>query len=199
VGVAILQIEFSYVRFALVLDRARYLPPRLHRAALRAISLIAIGPLTLVMLPRLGVAQEVRSAARASDSASVLRSARPAIDSANAAWLPAMEREDAAAIAAPYSDDAVFVTASGVSVRGRAAVERLMRERFPQMGRVVGGRLVQDGLTIAGSLIYEWGHADLELVRGAAPPVRSAGRYLTVWSRDASGHWRITRNLSLPD
>jgi ketosteroid isomerase-like protein len=58
---------------------------------------------------------------------------------------------------------------------------------------------VQDGLTIAGSLIYEWGHADLELVRRNAPPVRSAGRYLTVWSRDASGHWRIVRNLSLPD
>jgi len=24
------------------------------------------------------------------------------------------------------------------------------------------------------------------------------GRYLTVWSQDASGRWRILRNLSLP-
>ncbi len=41
-----------------------------------------------------------------------------------------MKREDADAIAAPYDDAAVFVTATGRSVVGRLAIAALMRERF---------------------------------------------------------------------
>lgn len=41
-----------------------------------------------------------------------------------------MQRQDAKAIVEPYADDAVFVLATGESVRGRAAIEQLMRNRF---------------------------------------------------------------------
>jgi uncharacterized protein (TIGR02246 family) len=125
--------------------------------------------------------------------------ARASIAKANADWLDAMKRQDVRAIVEPYTDDAIFVTATGESVRGRSAIEQLMRDRFARTGRVTGGRIVEDGITAAGTMIYEWGHADLEIARDAqaATPVR--GRYLTVWARDAAGRWRITRNLSLPD
>ena len=125
-------------------------------------------------------------------------SARQAIAAANAEWLPAMQRQDAAAIAAVYADDGVFVAVSGEAVRGRAAVEQFMRDRFASSGRVVGGNIVQDGLTRAGALIYEWGHADLQLSRNGQTPTASSGRYLTVWAADSQGRWRIIRNLSLP-
>jgi len=129
----------------------------------------------------------------------VPRAARKTIAAANAAWLPAMKRQDAVAIAEPYAEDAVFVTLTGEAVRGRPAIEQVMRDRFAKIGRVVGGKIAQDGLTRVGTMIYEWGHADLQLLRDGGKPTSSKGRYLTVWKADASGHWRIIRNLSLPE
>ncbi len=124
--------------------------------------------------------------------------ARAAIERANNDWLPAMRRRDAKAIAEIYADDGVFVLPNGDSVKGRAAIERLMRDRFSRTDPVVGGELRQDDLVVAGSMIYEWGHAELDLAGGAnQTPSHVTARYLTVWQRDASGRWRIIRNLSL--
>jgi len=126
--------------------------------------------------------------------------ARVAIERANNDWLPAMKRQDARAIAEVYADDGVFVLPSGDSVKGRAAIEQLMRDRFSRTGPVVGGTLTQDNLVAAGSMIYEWGHAEIAMGgRANLSASRVTARYLTVWQRDASGRWRIIRNLSLGD
>lgn len=132
------------------------------------------------------------------DSTAVPAAARAAIDSVNAAWLPALQRGDGAAIAEPYADDGVLVAASGEVTRGRAAIEQVMREAAARGGSVLGGRLVQDGITRAGPMLYEWGHAELEIARSGGQPTHVGGRYLTVWRQDATGRWRIIRNLSLP-
>jgi len=124
--------------------------------------------------------------------------ARATIDRANNEWLPAMQRQDAKAIAEAYADEGVFVLPNGDSVKGRAAIEQLMRERFSRTGPVAGGTLTQDNLVAAGSMIYEWGRAEIEVGgRGNASVSRVTAHYLTVWQRDASGRWRIIRNLSL--
>lgn len=130
-------------------------------------------------------------------SSSVPPVARAEIETANKEWLPAMEARDAAAIAKPYADDGVFVAATGAIAKGRPAIEQMMRERFETMGKVIRGSLEQDGLTRQGTLIYEWGHATLEIA-GPGGNSRSTGRYLTVWQASPDGHWRIVRNLSLP-
>jgi len=141
----------------------------------------------------------ILSLAVAATAAAIPPDARRTIDAANAAWLPAMEKQNAAAIAEPYADDALFVTATGETARGRAAIEQLMRERFAKTGRVVGGSLVQDGATVVGSMIYEWGHAEMDIVRDGQKPSHARGRYLTVWQKDTAGRWRIVRNLSLAE
>jgi uncharacterized protein (TIGR02246 family) len=138
-------------------------------------------------------------AAAQNRGANVPAAARRTIAEANAAWLRAIKEEDAAAMAEPFADDSVFVTATGEVVRGRAAIAQLMRERFAKQGRAVDGKIVQDGLRRAGSMIYEWGHVELEFARDASKPVSFKGRYLTVWAADDKGRWRIVRNLSLPD
>jgi ketosteroid isomerase-like protein len=74
-----------------------------------------------------------------------------------------------------------------------------MRASITRVGDALrGGRLVQDGITRAGALLYEWGHAELEIARPGGEPAHVTGRYLTVWRQDAGGRWRIIRNLSLP-
>ena len=125
--------------------------------------------------------------------------ARATIEAANTGWIPALKKHDADAVAAAYAEDGVFVTATGDMVKGRGAIAQMMRDRFTQMGEVVSGSLIQDGLTRQGSFIYEWGHADLQLARQGAPTQRTSGRYLTVWKRGSGGQWQIVRNLSLPD
>ena len=97
------------------------------------------------------------------------------IAKANADWLEAMKRQDVAAVVEPYDDDAIFVTATGESVRGRSAIAQLMRERFAKTGRVTGGRIVQDGITVAGTMIYEWGHAVSRSWRRGERPHRHEG------------------------
>ena len=133
------------------------------------------------------------------DTAAILASARPEIDAANAAWLPGLRQHDANAIAAPYADSGLFIAGDGTVTRGRDAVARMYAARFPRLRPIRAGGIVQDGLTaLAPTRIAEWGHGWLELEpeRDGAPPVRSGGSYVTVWERQADGHWRIVRNLA---
>jgi ketosteroid isomerase-like protein len=124
--------------------------------------------------------------------------ARTAISTANAAWLPAMKREDAEPIAAPYANRAVFVLPNGAAIHGRPAITTSIRQGFVRTGTVVGGALVQDGLTAAGDLLYEWGHAHLELSPAPGRRRHATGRYLNVWKKSPEGAWRVIRGLSLP-
>lgn len=133
------------------------------------------------------------------DTAQVLASARPEIDAANAAWLPGLQRRNAASIAAAYADSGLFVSVDGTVVRGRAAVASMYDARFQRQQKIRAGAIVQEGLAVAGpELVYEWGHGWLEMepVVAGGPPPTSGGKYLTVWQRAGDGRWRIVRNLT---
>lgn len=134
------------------------------------------------------------------DTAAVLASAKPEIEAANTAWLPGLRTRDADIIVAAYADSGLFIGPDGVVIRGRQAVRQLYASRFPRMREIRDGGVVQDGLVVASpDLIYEWGHAWVEMAAATpgGPPVKSGGGYLTVWRREADGHWRITRNIAL--
>jgi ketosteroid isomerase-like protein len=144
-----------------------------------------------------GILGTIVLAAAVMQDATIPAAARQAIAETNAAWLAAMKRQDAAAI---YGDEAVFVTATGETLRGRTAIEHFERERFTATGRVLDGTIEDDGLARSGRFVYEWGHATLRVERSDASTSKRTvtGHFLTVWSVDSSGRWRIIRNLSLP-
>ncbi|MGE5098049.1 MAG: YybH family protein [Betaproteobacteria bacterium] len=126
-----------------------------------------------------------------------LAAARPTIEAANADWAPAMKRKDAKAIASFYANDGVLVGPGGQAIQGREAVEKFYAQRLEGAVRFVRGTLVQDGVVLApGPMIYEWGHADVEVERDGKV-LHSAGNYVTVWKRNASGTWQISRNLAM--
>jgi ketosteroid isomerase-like protein len=154
---------------------------------------VALGAMTRALSGQVG------SAAAKLDTAAILKSARPEIDAANAAWLPGLRQHNADAIVAPYADSGLFIQADGSVIRGRAAIAKMYVDRFSRMKEIRAGGIAQDGMTVVGpTLIYEWGHGWLELAPTipGGPPVRSGGRYLTVWQRAADGHWQIIRNLT---
>ena len=133
------------------------------------------------------------------DTAAILASARPEIEAANAGWLPGLRKHDAKSIAEPYADSGLFIAGNGTVTRGRDAVARMYEARFPKLRPIRAGGIEQDGLTVlAPARIIEWGRGWLEMEpeRGGAPPVRSGGSYVTIWERQADGHWQIVRNMA---
>lgn len=125
-----------------------------------------------------------------------LAAARPAIDKANADWLPAMKGKDAERLAAPYAEDGVFVLADGREIVGHAAIVDFYRKRLEGLAEVVGGGIHHQGMTLArDGLIYEWGHGGATTVDRSGHRATSDGPFLTVWKRQAGGGWAIVRNL----
>jgi uncharacterized protein (TIGR02246 family) len=166
-----------------------------------SVMLVAAGLVLACGSQHPNVAGSAPSAAAAA-TVTIVESARPEIEAANAAWVRGMQQHHSALIADAYMEDGVFVTGDGQAIHGRAAIAQMYEQRLSRLGTVLGGRVVQDGIQAAGDRVYEWGHAWLELpaARASDPPVKQGGHYLTVWQRDAAagGRWRILRNLVLP-
>jgi uncharacterized protein (TIGR02246 family) len=120
-----------------------------------------------------------------------------AVRKANSDWERAVTTGDAAAIAAPYADDAVFVLVDGTCIRGRAEIEKMYREGFERRGLAASGRIESKRLVVDGDLAYESGYGEVRRVTGGKLS-SSGGRYLTVWQRRADGEWKIIRNIVLP-
>lgn len=135
--------------------------------------------------------------AATSDPVAIIASAQHEIEEANTGWLPAMERGDAAAVAAAYAADGVLITSKGEAVRGRSAVAARYRAEITQLGQVIGGGIVQEGVTVSNGLIYEWGHGWLAFRQKGGKRKVSSGPYFTVWRRGPDGKWAIIRNLVL--
>jgi uncharacterized protein (TIGR02246 family) len=127
----------------------------------------------------------------------LLAQARPTIEAANSDWVPAMKRKDAKAIASFYADDGVFIGPNGKAMQGRDAIEKLYALGMGSNMRFVRGSIAQDGVVlVAGPMIYEWGHAEFDVERDGKL-VHGGGNYLTVWKRNASGTWQISRNVAM--
>lgn len=125
-------------------------------------------------------------------------SAIATISAVNADWLPALIRGDAAALAAPYAEDGLFITTRGEVLRGGKAVQQLYAQRLAGIAHVVRGELVHEGsVRVSDSLVYEWGHGTLTVRKRDGTQSTGGGPYLTVWHREPDGHWRISRNLVL--
>jgi uncharacterized protein (TIGR02246 family) len=120
-----------------------------------------------------------------------------AIAKANSDYVDAMKTGDAAAIAAPYTDDAVFVGIDGACTRGRAEIEKMYRARFERSGLAKSTRIDSRRLVVDGNLAYESGYGEIGRLREGRLVV-DGGRFLTVWQRQPDGEWKILRNIVLP-
>ena len=120
-----------------------------------------------------------------------------AIRKANSDYVGAMKTGDAAAIAAPYTDDAVFVGIDGACTRGRAEIEKMYRARFERSGLAKSTRINSRRVVVDGNLAYESGSGEIGRLREGKLSTDSA-RFLTVWQRQGDGQWKILRNVVLP-
>jgi len=143
----------------------------------------------------LAVFASIGSAARAV-SPDDLASAKATIAAVNLDWVEAMKARDAHRIADPYAEDSVSISAKGVVIIGRAALEQAEAKRFADGALLQDGALTDDGLQVEGELIYEWGHGVLRWATRDSGVRSTFSHFLTVWRQDPDHRWRIIRNLS---
>ena len=154
-------------------------------------------------LRQLGAAARVATGALLLCMAAVAVAAAPddalheAVGKANAEWAQAMKTGDAAVIAAPYTDAAVFVLPDGTCLHGRAEIEKLYRDGFQKGGPASSTKIESKQLVRDGDVAYESGFAEVGVMRDGKSVTRG-GRYLTVWHLGTDRTWRIVRNVVLP-
>lgn len=75
-----------------------------------------------------------------------------AVRKANSDWEAAVKTGDAAAIVAPYADDAVFILVDGTCIRGRAEIEKITGQDL-RPGEL---RLRRESIRRSSSLMVIW-------------------------------------------
>ncbi len=117
------------------------------------------------------------------------------ITAGNDAWVAGMKQGNADLIAGTFTADAVDCGPDGKCVRGRAAIRKQLHAEFLKYGAAQVATVHSLGSVRDQNFIYEWGTAGS--VRGNGQV--AAGRYLAIWRRQTDGHWKLYRNLSLPN
>jgi uncharacterized protein (TIGR02246 family) len=120
-----------------------------------------------------------------------------AVEKANSDFLVAMKTGDAAAIAAPYAEDASFIMIDGSCIRGRTEIEKMYRDRFERFGLARSTKINSKKLVVDNDLAYESGDGEIGILKDGKVSIHG-GRFLTVWQRQTNGEWKILRNVVLP-
>lgn len=121
--------------------------------------------------------------------------ARRDIEQIRDQWVAAAERDDAAAVTAFYTDDAVVTAPDTPAAEGRQAIQDHWARNFP----ISSALQVRSSETeISGDLAYDYGEFSQRITppRGKAMDVQ--GRYVVVLKRQADGAWKIDKHLSFP-
>ncbi len=118
---------------------------------------------------------------------------REAVGSLRDQWIAAAERDDAAAVAALYADDAVLTSPQNPRAEGREAIQAAFARDFP-MGSDLEIR--SSRTEVSGDLAYDYGEYSQRVTPAEGEPMDVSGEYLVVLERQADGSWKITRHVS---
>lgn len=124
---------------------------------------------------------------------------RKTIEAQTAKWAAAYNSQDAAGVAALYTEDAIVLPPNHEMVQGREAIEELMNSDF-QMGAqdIVLTTIEVMGM---GDAAYEIGKYTIKIKTEGQPVMTDAGKYMGLFKRQEDGSWllyRDTWNSSMP-
>src|SRR5688572_4268133 len=109
-------------------------------------------------------------------------------------WIAAAERDDAASVAAMYTEDAIFLTSDGGTLNGRAAIEASLAESFKAS---TGLTITEESSEVSGDVVYSTGEWKQTITMPDGKTVDAEGRYLVISELQADGAWKITRHVSI--
>jgi uncharacterized protein (TIGR02246 family) len=114
---------------------------------------------------------------------------RAAIEAANKRAMEAFGRQDAAALAAVYAEQAVLLPPNAESVHGRPAIQRLWQGAFE--AGLTACRIETLDVESVGDLAVEEGRYTLY---AADDQIADEGKYIQIWKR-MGGRWQSQRDI----
>jgi len=117
-----------------------------------------------------------------------------AIAKAVTEYVAAMKSNDPVKIASWWTDDAVLIDRASPTVRGRAALDTLVRSMFAA-ARLTDATLVTEEIAVSGDLGYFIGRYDESFQPQTGAALHNRGRLILVWKRQPDGSWKIARNV----
>ena len=117
--------------------------------------------------------------------------AREGIETTNRAFMDAVDKGDAAAIAALYTDDARLLPPGAPPMDGRAAIEAYWKEGLA--AGIAGLKLMTQTVDEGDGWALEVGHAVATMGQGA-DAVEATGKYV-VQFRDEGGTWKLAMDI----
>lgn len=122
-----------------------------------------------------------------------LDAAKKGIDKGNAALSEAVDKHDAAAMAALYTTDAVVFPPDQSPISGRAAIEEFWK------GSLVAGvskvQLTTTDVERSGDLAVESGTFAMTVKPSGKEAQTAHGKYVVVWKHQKDGSWKLHRDI----
>lgn len=117
---------------------------------------------------------------------------------ADHAWTAAFAARDTAKSLAALAPDAAFFAPNAPLATGASQIEPVLKAFFA----LPGFKLIRDirHAQVSGDLAFTDGDYRITVTPGDRS-ITEEGKYLTIWTRDATGHWLVLRdifNSSLP-
>lgn len=117
-------------------------------------------------------------------------SAAAAIFEASRGFSRAMERGDAATMAAKYTDDAVLLPPNGKPATDIETIEEFWTPGNPEF-RTIRHELTTERLEVSCDVAVDLGRWRQVAQHGEQPETDAWGRYLVVWRRTGEGEWKM--------
>ncbi|HVT44267.1 MAG TPA: DUF4440 domain-containing protein [Thermoanaerobaculia bacterium] len=121
------------------------------------------------------------------------RADRTAVEKVRSDWIAAAERDDAATVAAFYTDESVIGNPEAPLARGKGEIEQAFQRDFPMASNVEAR---SDRLEVSGDLAYDTGEFSQRLTPPGGEAMDVTGRYLVVLRRQGDGTWKIIQHMS---
>jgi uncharacterized protein (TIGR02246 family) len=139
-----------------------------------------------------GTAEE---GAGAPDDAAASTDLRAAHDQLRDEWVAAANRDDVAAVAGMYAEDAVFILPDGRALSGRAAIQEALPDYFAMASGLV---VTEQTFAQSGDVIYVTGEFNETLTMPDKKTASNRGRYLVVTQKTPDGRLQIVRHAGVP-
>lgn len=121
--------------------------------------------------------------------AAAVEAAKAAIDEVRTKYLAAENSGDAAALAAMYTDDGVYMPSNMPAAAGKAEIQARFEQMFAQM--TAQGSATPASIDIAGDWAIERGSFQTTLTpKAGGDPIQNTGKYVVVSKKTDSG-WKI--------
>lgn len=151
---------------------------------------------TLVAIPLLFLSACAEKTAETPDTTTATAAApatRAVVDTAREAWMAAAARDDAAAVGAMYTDDAVFVSSESPPAMGKAAVQQAFADAFP-ISTI--DNITSKEVVVSGDVAYDYGEYQQTVTPPNGQPRVIRGHYLVALRRQPDGTWKLSKHVS---